>query len=98
VKHFASFISLYPNGTYPRMKNKEEFKIFQKQIKKWNIDIIQIDKVFHQSNILFTKYSLLSFYDLADALIAAKVVQTSETLFTQIDKHYNYIQILIVKD
>jgi len=74
------------------MKNKEEFKIFQKQIKNWNIDIMQIDKEISSRAVFYIQeYSLSHSMMLADALIAATVVQTSETLLTANDKHYNYI-------
>ena len=74
------------------MKNKEEFRIFQKQIQKWNIDIIQIDKEISSRAIFYIQeYSLSHSMMLADALIAATVVQTSETLLTANDKHYKYI-------
>ena len=74
------------------MKNKEEFRIFQKQILKWNIDIVQIDKEISSRAIFYIQeYSLSHSMMLADALIAATVVQTSETLLTANDKHYKYI-------
>ena len=74
------------------MKNKEEFRIFQKQIQKWNIDIIQIDKEISSRAIFYIQeYSLSHSMMLADALIAATVVQTSEILLTANDKHYKYI-------
>lgn len=74
------------------MKNKEEFRIFQKQIQKWNIDIVQIDKEISSRAIFYIQeYSLSHSMMLADALIAATVVQTSEILLTANDRHYKYI-------
>jgi len=74
------------------MKNKEEFRIFQKQIQKWNIDIIQIDKEISSRAIFYVQeYSRSHSMMLADALIAATVIQTSETLLTANDKHYKFI-------
>ena len=74
------------------MKNKEEFRVFQKQIQKWNIDIIQIDKEVSSRAIFYIQeYSLSHSMMLADALIAATVVQMSEILLTANDKHYKYI-------
>ena len=74
------------------MKNKEEFRMFQKQIQKWNTDIIQIDKEISSRAIFYIQeYSLSHSMMLADALIAATVVQTNETLLTANDKHYKYI-------
>mgnify|MGYP005851855691 FL=1 len=74
------------------MKNKEEFRMFQKQIQKWDIDIIQIDKEISSRAIFYIQeYSLSHSMMLADALIAATAVQTSETLLTANEKHYKYI-------
>ena len=74
------------------MKNKEEFKMFQKQIQKWNTDVIQIDKEISSRAVFYIQeYALSHSMMLADALIAATVVQTNETLLTANDKHYKYI-------
>ena len=74
------------------MKNKEEFRIFQKQIQKWNIDILQIDKEISSRAVFYIQeYSLSHSMMLADALIAATVVQASETLLTANDRHYKFI-------
>ncbi len=74
------------------MKNKEELKIFQKQFNKWNTDIIQIDKEISSRAMFYVQeYSLSHSMMLADALIAATVVQNSEKLLTANDKHYRFI-------
>ena len=74
------------------MKNKEEFRMFQKQIQKWNIDVIQIDKEISSRAVFYIQeYSLSHSIMLADALIAATVVQTNDTLLTANEKHYKYI-------
>ncbi len=74
------------------MKSKDEFRIFQKQIQRWNIDIVQIDKEISSRAVFYVQeYSLSHSMMLADALIAATAIQTSETLLTANDKHYNYI-------
>jgi predicted nucleic acid-binding protein len=74
------------------MKNKEEFRMFQKQIQKWNTDVIQIDKEISSRAVFYIQeYSLSHSMMLADALIAATVVQTNEVLLTANDKHYKYI-------
>ena len=74
------------------MKNKDEFKLFQKQMQKWNTDIIQIDKE-RSSRAMFyiQEYALSHSMMLADALIAATVVQSNEKLITANDKHYKFI-------
>lgn len=74
------------------MKNKNEFKLFQKQIHKWNTDIIQIDKEISSRAMFYVQeYALSHSMLLADALIAATVVQNSETFITANDKHYKFI-------
>jgi predicted nucleic acid-binding protein len=74
------------------MKSKNEFKLFQKQMKKWNIDIIHIDKeISSRAMFYIQEYSLSHSMMLADALIAATAVQNNEKLITANDKHYKYI-------
>ncbi len=74
------------------MKNKEEFKLFQKQMRRWNTRIIQIDQEISSRALFYVQeYSLSHFMFLADALIAATAVQTSELLLTANTKQYKYI-------
>lgn len=74
------------------MKNKEEFKLFQKQMFKWKTKIIQIDQEISSRAMFYVQeYSLSHSMMLADGLIAATVVQSSETLLTANDKHYKFI-------
>jgi predicted nucleic acid-binding protein len=74
------------------MKNKDEFKLFQKQIQKWNTDIIQIDKeISSRAMFYIQEYALSHSMKLADALIGATVVQSNEKLITANDKHYKFI-------
>ncbi len=74
------------------MKNKEEFKIFQKQMLRWNTRIIQIDQEISSRAMFYVQeYSLSHSMMLADGLIAATVVQNSEVLLTANDKHYKFI-------
>lgn len=74
------------------MKNREEMKIFQKQIQKWNLNIIQIDKDISSRAMFYVQeYSLSHSMMLADAMIAATVVQNGEMLLTANDKHYKFI-------
>lgn len=74
------------------MKNKEETRAFQRQMQKWNIDIIQIDQQISSRAMFYVQeYSLSHSMMLADALVAATVVQTGETLLTANDKHYKFI-------
>lgn len=74
------------------MKNKEEFKLFQKQMLRWNTNIIQINQEISSRAMFYVQeYSLSHSMMLADSLIAATVVQNSEILITANDKHYKFI-------
>lgn len=74
------------------MKSKGEFRLFQKQINRWNTDIIQIDKEISSRAMFYVQeYSLSHSMMLADALIAATVVQNGEKLLTANDRHYRFI-------
>ena len=74
------------------MRNKDEFRIFQKQMLRWNTNIIQIDQEISSRAMFYVQeYSLSHSMMLADALIAATVVQNGETVITANDKHYKFI-------
>lgn len=74
------------------MNNKDEMKRFQKQIQIWNANISQIDKEISSRAMFYVQeYALSHAMMLADALIAATVVQNGETLLTANDKHYKFI-------
>lgn len=74
------------------MKSKQEFRLFQKQIHKWNTDIIQIDtEISSRAMFYVQEYFLSHSMTLADALIAATVVQNSDKLLTANEKHYKFI-------
>lgn len=74
------------------MKSKDEFRLFQKQINKWNTDIIQIDKEISSRAMFYVQeYGPSHSMMLADALIAATVVQNGENLLTANDRHYKFI-------
>lgn len=80
------------------MKNKEEFKLFQKQMLNWNTKIIQIEQEISSRAMFYVQeYALSHTMMLADALIAATVVQNGETLLTANDKHYKFIPTLEYK-
>ncbi len=74
------------------MKNKDEFRLFQKQLQKWNTGIFQINQeISSRAMFYIQEYSLSHSMMLADALIAATAVQNSETLLTANDRHYKFI-------
>ncbi len=80
------------------MKNKDEFKKFQKQMLKWQIKVIQIDEEISSRAMFYVQeYSLSHSMMLADSLIAATTVQNSETLLTANEKHYKFIPTLEYK-
>lgn len=81
------------------MRNKEETRIFLRQMQKWNVDIIQIDKeISSRAMFYIQEYALSHSMMLADALIAATVVQTGGTLLTANDKHYKFIPTIDYKN
>jgi len=74
------------------MRNKDEFRMFQKQIQRWNNRIIQIDtEISARAMFYVQEYALNHSMMLSDALIAATAVQNSETLLTANDKHYRFV-------
>lgn len=74
------------------MKNKEEFRLFQKQMLRWNTNIIQIDQEISSRAMFYVQeYALSHSMMLADALVAATVVQNSEILISANSKHYRNI-------
>lgn len=80
------------------MKDKTEFRRFQKQIKKWNTEILQIDQEISARAIFYVQeYFLSHAMMMADALIAATSIQTSDMLMTANDKHYKHIPNMEIK-
>ncbi len=74
------------------MNDKEEYRRFQKQMQRWNTDIIHIDNDISSRAVFYIQeYALSHAMYLADALIAATAVQMGETLLTANDKHYKFI-------
>lgn len=77
------------------MKNKEQFRAFQKQIRKWETEIIHIDSEISARAMFYVQeYWLSHSMMLADALIAATTVRNSERLYTANEKHYRFIPLL----
>lgn len=74
------------------MKDKDELRKFQKQMLKWNTNVIQIDQSISSRAMFYVQeYSLSHSMMLADALIAATAVQHSEVLVTANDRRYKFI-------
>lgn len=80
------------------MINKTEMKKFQKQLRSWNVNIIQIDKEISARAMFYVQeYALNHSMMLADGLIAATAVQYGEILLTANDKHYKYLPTIELK-
>jgi predicted nucleic acid-binding protein len=74
------------------MRNKEELKLLNKYLKKWSVEIIQIDEnISMRGMFLVEDYYLSHSMELADSLIAATVIENSESLLTGNVKHYKHI-------
>ena len=74
------------------MKNKQELKILQKFLKKWAIEIIQINEnISSHAMFLVENFCLSHSMEMGDALIAATALQNREILLTANSKHYNFI-------
>lgn len=77
------------------MRSREEFKRFQKQVHKWKTNIIQLDQEISSRAMFYVQeYALSHSMMLADALIAATVVQNGDKLMTANDKHYRFVPTL----
>jgi predicted nucleic acid-binding protein len=74
------------------MKSKDELKILQKCLKKWAVEIIQINEnISTRAMFLVEDYFLSHSLELSDAIIAAASLERQEALLTANDKHYKYI-------
>ncbi|GMO28957.1 MAG: hypothetical protein Ta2F_04330 [Termitinemataceae bacterium] len=74
------------------MKDKKELKSFQKYLKKWSVDIIQINEnISTKAMFLVENYFLSHSLELGDAVIASTVLENQEILLTGNDKHYKFI-------
>ena len=74
------------------MRNKAESRAFQTQIQKWNLEIVQISREASSRAMFYVQeYALSHSMELADAFIAATVVQSGKVLLTANDRHYKFI-------
>lgn len=77
------------------MRNKEEMKRFQRTLRYWNSTIIHIDREISSRAMFYVQeYALSHSMMMADALIAATVVQQGELLLTANSRHYQFIPTL----
>ena len=80
------------------MKNKKELQIFQKHLRKWSVNILQInDAISNRAMFLMEDYYLSHSIELADAIIAATSLEFHEVLLTANSKHYSYIPNVQIK-
>jgi predicted nucleic acid-binding protein len=74
------------------MRNMKELSALMRQLSRWNVDIIQISKnISTRAMIYLEEYFMSNAMELADALIAATCVDSSEQLLTANDRHYRHI-------
>jgi predicted nucleic acid-binding protein len=74
------------------MRNKDELKTVQKYLKKWSVEVIQINENISTRAMFLTEdYFLSHSLELSDAIIAATALERHETVLTANDKHYKYI-------
>lgn len=77
------------------MKDKAEFRAFQKQIRAWSTDIMHIDSEISARAVFYVQqYWLSHSMMMADALIAATAVRNGDTLCTANEKHYRFVPLL----
>jgi predicted nucleic acid-binding protein len=80
------------------MRDKLEFRRFQKTMKNWNVEIIHIDREISARAVFYVQeYFLSHTMMMPDALIAATAVQNGDLLITANDKHYRFIPNLEIK-
>jgi predicted nucleic acid-binding protein len=74
------------------MKSKNELRILQKYLKKWTVEIIQINEhISTRAMFLVEGHFLSHSLGLSDAIIAATSLERQEILLTANDKHYKFI-------
>jgi predicted nucleic acid-binding protein len=74
------------------VKDKRELKSLQKYLKKWSVDIIQINEnISTRAMFLVEDYFLSHSLGSGDAIIASTALESQETILTGNDKHYKFI-------
>jgi predicted nucleic acid-binding protein len=74
------------------MKDKNELKSFQKYLKKWSVEIIQINEsISTRAMFLVENYFLSHSLALGDSIIASTALENQEIVLTGNDKHYKFI-------
>ena len=74
------------------MKDKRELHILQKCLREWSTEIIQINENISSRAMFFVEdYYLSHSMELADAIVAATVLEHHEILLTANEKHYSFL-------
>jgi predicted nucleic acid-binding protein len=74
------------------LRDKKEYRILQKYIKNWSIEIIQINESISSRAMVYVEdYCLSHSMELGDAIIAATALEYREALLTANEKHYGFI-------
>jgi predicted nucleic acid-binding protein len=74
------------------VKDKRELKLVQKHLKKWSVEIIQINEsISTRAMFLVEDYFLSHSLERGDAIIASTALENQETILTGNDKHYKFI-------
>ncbi|GHV67625.1 ribonuclease VapC [Spirochaetia bacterium] len=80
------------------MEDKKELKLFQKYLKKWSVEIMQINEnISTRAMFLVEDYFLSSSLELGDAIIASTALENQEIVLTGNDKHYKFIPNIQIK-
>ena len=74
------------------MRDKNELRALQKQLKNWSTEIIQINEnISTYAMFLVENYFLSHSLETADAIIAATSMESNDIILTANYKHYSYI-------
>jgi len=80
------------------MRNKNELRALQKQLKRWSVKIIQINEsISTYASFLVENFYMSHSMETADAIIAATSIEHNETLLTANHKHYGFIPNILIK-
>ena len=74
------------------LRDKNEYRILQKYLKNWSIEILQINESISSRAMFYVEdYCLSHSMELGDAIIAATALEYREVLLTANEKHYGFI-------
>lgn len=80
------------------MRNRKELEAFVRQLRKWSVAVLQIDRdISTRAMAYIEEYHLSHSLEIADALIAATAIESREHLLTANDKHYRFVKTLKIE-